>query len=155
MSYRRLFIMRKDLHMGAGKLAAQVGHCCEAYWTNMIKNAVEQVGRNILDPGNNLIVFTGMIPYDIYLEYVKGIFTKTICEAKNLSKLLKARDMALEMGLVEGVDFGLINDACLTDLTPEFYDENGQGRCTTGIWFKPLPDDQAHFISKHYQLYKD
>ena len=29
------------------------------------------------------------------------------------------------MGLVENEDFGMINDACLTELTPEWYDENG------------------------------
>lgn len=34
---RRLFIMRKDLNMSAGKLAAQVGHCAEAYWTRGLR----------------------------------------------------------------------------------------------------------------------
>ena len=34
---RRLFIIRKDLHLKPGKLAAMVGHCCEAYWTNAMK----------------------------------------------------------------------------------------------------------------------
>ena len=58
-------------------------------------------------------------------------------------------------GLVENQDFGMINDACLTELTPEWVDENGEGRCTVGIWFKPLQDDIAHFISKKFQLYKD
>lgn len=37
MGYRRLFIMRKDLNMSAGKLAAQVGHCAEAYWTRQLR----------------------------------------------------------------------------------------------------------------------
>ena len=37
---RRLFIIRKDLHLSAGKLAAMVGHCCEAYWTNFLKAGV-------------------------------------------------------------------------------------------------------------------
>lgn len=145
--------------MGAGKLAAQVGHCCEAYWTNLLKSGFENVSGPIglgsavcLSPKAN---FHCKLDANIWYEYVNGIFTKTICEAKSLSKLMKARDMALKMGLVEDVDFGLINDACLTDLTPEFYDENGQGRCTTGIWFRPLPDEQAHEISKHYQLYRD
>lgn len=82
----------------------------------------------------------------------------------------------MEMGLVENQDFGMINDACLTELTPEYVyrkvvkkncenleqffrlilssDENGEGRCTVGIWFKPLKDEVAHSISKKYQLYK-
>ena len=41
--------------------------------------------------------------------------------------------MALELGLVENQDFGMINDACLTELTPEWVDENGEGRCTVVI----------------------
>ena len=36
--YRRLFIIRKDLNLTHGKMAAMVGHCCEAYWTNFLKN---------------------------------------------------------------------------------------------------------------------
>ena len=35
---RRLFIIRKDLHLSAGKLAAMVGHCAEAYWTRLIND---------------------------------------------------------------------------------------------------------------------
>ena len=38
MGYRRLFIMRKDLKMSPGKLAAQVAHCAEAYWTHLIQD---------------------------------------------------------------------------------------------------------------------
>lgn len=34
---RRLFIIRKDLKLKPGKLAAMVGHCCEAYWTSAMK----------------------------------------------------------------------------------------------------------------------
>ena len=44
--------------------------------------------------------------------------------------------MALNLGLIENQDFGMINDACLTELTPEWVDENGEGRCTVEIWFK-------------------
>ncbi|MDY6397708.1 MAG: peptidyl-tRNA hydrolase [Treponema sp.] len=92
---------------------------------------------------------------EIYDDYLNGRITKTICEAKNLNKLLQAREMALNLGLVENQDFGMINDACLTELIPEWVDENGEGRCTVGIWFKPLQDDVAHCISKKFQLYKD
>ena len=136
---RRLFIIRKDLHLSAGKLAAMVGHCAEAYWTNMIRDMVENE-RYIIH-----------IDSHIYDNYINDKFVKTICEAKNLNQLLKARTMALELGLVEGLDFGLINDACLTELEPE----NEDGTCTVGIWFKPLDDEVAHSISKKYQLYNN
>lgn len=29
---RRLFIIRKDLHLSPGKLAVMVAHCVEGYW---------------------------------------------------------------------------------------------------------------------------
>lgn len=38
IGYRRLFIMRKDLHMSSGKLASQVAHCAEAYWLHIISS---------------------------------------------------------------------------------------------------------------------
>ena len=54
----------------------------------------------------------------------------------------------------ENEDFWLIKDACLTELEPEEYDENGVGRTLTCIGFKPLPDEIAHQISKKFQLYR-
>lgn len=76
----------------------------------------------------------------IYDDYLNGRITKTICEAKNLNKLLQARDMALTLVLVENQDFGMINDACLTELTPEWVDKNGEGRCTVGKFGKLLSE---------------
>ena len=143
---RRLFIIRKDLHLSAGKLAAMIGHCAEAYWTNLIKNKINFE----LKSSKDIIYATIVLDKNIYDNYINDKFVKTICEAKNLNQLLKARTIALELGLVEGIDFGLINDACLTELKPE----NEDGTCTVGIWFKPLDDEIAHSISKKYQLYK-
>lgn len=156
MSYRRLFIMRKDLNMSAGKLAAQVSHCAEAFWTNLIKGNCSleyefipdaELGKQIRIIGYNV-----RFPVDkeLYEQYLEGTFTKTICEAKNKYQLLKAKDKAISMGLVEGKDFGLIYDCCLTELTPE----EVNGTTLTGIWFAPLPDEKAHDLSKKYQLYK-
>lgn len=130
MGYRRLFIMRKDLNMSPGKLAAQVGHCAEAYWLHIFQN--------------------GTFPTEEDYAYMNGPITKTICEAKNKYQLLKVVDKAQELGLVEGLDYGFIRDNCLTELEPE--DEDG--RTLTGIWFKPLPDEIAHELSRKYQLYK-
>ena len=147
MSMRRLFIIRKDLHLSSGKLAAMIAHCAEGYWIRLIENNISNAD------GKPHVSFD--LDKDIYEGYLCGRITKTVCEAKNLNKLLQARDMALTLGLVENQDFGMINDACLTELTPEWIDENGEGRCTVGIWFKPLEDEVAHSISKKYQLYKD
>ena len=147
MSMRRLFIIRKDLHLSSGKLAAMIAHCAEGYWIRLIENNISNAD------GKPHVSFD--LDKDIYDRYLCGRITKTVCEAKNLNKLLQARDMALALGLVENQDFGMINDACLTELTPEWIDENGEGRCTVGIWFKPLEDEVAHSISKKYQLYKD
>jgi len=145
---RRLFILRKDLHMGPGKLAAMVGHCAEAYWMNKIKAASVMS----LEDNYNASI---SLSRDEMEKYILDIFTKTICEAKNLNHLMKVVDVANELGLKENEDYGFIDDCCKTELTPEFVDENGVGRCRVGIWFKPLPDEISKQLSKKYQLYKD
>ncbi len=202
---RRLFIMRKDLNMTPGKLAAQIAHCSEAYWINRIRKNTTQVITNIFravasDPVKRLdgIEDRRMVWYkrpdlhelsrqafdsgrdyflasedengemvkdykmkydyrsefsvctDIYEDYISGSRANIICEAKNLKHLLKAKLIAENLGLKEGEDFGLIRDACFTELTPE----NEDGTCTTGMWFAPLSDQLARDISAKYQLYK-
>lgn len=147
MGYRRVFIIRKDLHLSSGKLAAMVAHCAEAYWTRMIR---EHTFNNNAGLGDDALVYM-TIDKDIYDKYINGSFVKTICQARNKNHLLKAKTIATELGLIEGADFGEINDCCLTELTPE----NEDGTTLVGIWFKPLPDEVAHKISKKYHLYMD
>ena len=84
MGMRRLFIIRKDLHLSAGKLGAMVAHCAEGYWIWLIKrNLMEQDGR---------VHVSFDLDREIYDDYLNGRITKTICEAKNLNKLLQARE---------------------------------------------------------------
>lgn len=140
--------------MKPGKLAAMVGHCCEAYWTNLLKNKFTQAVKDGLDEQDtdDAVGFPVYINYNIWHEYVNGIFTKTICEAKNLNYLNnRALPVIEELGLKEGTDWGYINDCCLTDLTPE----NEDGTTTIGMWFKPLKDEDAFKISKKFKLYRD
>ena len=132
---RRLFIIRKDLNLSAGKLAAMVAHCAEGYWMRIIQTGAQ-------------------VPADVMKEYICGTFTKTICEAKNLNQLMKVVDVANEIGLIQGRDYDFIDDICHTELTPEFTDDNGVPRCRVGIWFAPLSDEISHKLSKKYQLYK-
>lgn len=94
------------------------------------------------------------IDKNLYENWLGGIFTKVVCEAKNYNAIMKAVRIAEELGLQEGKDFFLIKDCCLTELTPEEYDENGVGRTLTCIGFRPLPREIADKISKKFQLYK-
>lgn len=183
------------MHLKPGKLAAMVGHCCEAYWTNIMKfyalmgqmkdnefvtlpvetendpnywmlyrapqvwdaakAAHERGDKSFQYPAENsrpTVSITIELPKDIWNGYVNDIFTKTICEAKNLNNLkTRALPVIEELKLVEGVDWGYINDKCLTDLTPE----NEDGTTTIGMWFKPLKDEDAFKISKKFKLYRD
>ena len=144
---RQIIIARKDLNMSAGKLAAQVAHASFAFISNQIRSTpvIETM------TGYNVSI---LLDKEIMDQWFKGIFTKTVCEAKNKNQLLKAKIIAEELGLVENKDFFLIKDACNTELNPEEFDENGVGRTLTCIGFKPLPDEIAWKISKKFQLYK-
>lgn len=149
---RQLIIARKDLQMGAGKLAAQVAHASMAFLSDAIRKGTTLDGS--IASGNVSYHASFEIGKDIYEDWLCGIFTKTVCEAKNKNHLMKAVKMAEEMGMEEGRDFFLIRDACLTDLEPEEVDGEGNGCTLTCIGFKPLDDETAHKISRKYQLYK-
>lgn len=145
---RRLFIIRKDLALTAGKMSAMVAHCAECYWTELLKRSV------VIESNDKRVVSWVEIDKQILDEYINNDFVKTICEAKNLNHLMKASILAEELGLKEKEDYGFIDDKCLTELTPEFVDDNGIPRCRVGMWFRPLSDETSKAISKKYQLFK-
>ena len=151
---RQLIIARKDLQMSPGKLAAQVSHASMAFIADMLRKGSldEKLSLDTCEVAAYHIYVT--MPPDIYNDWLHGIFTKTICEARNRNHLMKAVTMAEELGLKEGKDFFLIKDSCLTELEPEEVDGNGAGWTLTCIGFRPLPDDIAHAISRKYQLYR-
>lgn len=150
---RQLIIARKDLNMSAGKLAAQVSHASMAFLTAPLRDTKGNKNKiKRIEDGE--YVFEIKMDAETYDDWVCGIFTKTICEARNRNQLLKAKKMAEELGMEEEKDFFLIKDSCLTELEPEEMDENGVGRTLTCIGFRPLPDDVAHEISRKFQLYR-
>ena len=151
---RQLIIVRKDLEMSAGKMAAQASHASNAFLMHMIKTAGTAHRESLDIDGEGWYELSMTIPEDIYDGWFNDIFTKTICEAKNKNQLMKAVTLAEGQGLRENEDFFLIKDNCLTELEPEEIGEDGVGRTLTCIGFRPLPDDIAHAISRKYQLYK-
>lgn len=146
---KQLIIARKDLGMSAGKLAAQVAHGSMAFLTNRVR-AYARYNFDTDEYECNFVSFDK----ETYENWINGIFTKVVCEAKNRNDLLKVIDKANELGLQEGEDFWLIKDHCLTELKPEETDDKGQGVTLTCIGFRPLPDDICKNLSKKYQLYK-
>ena len=151
---RQLIIARKDLQMSPGKLAAQVSHASMAFVAQLIREGGLQK-REPLDETTyeRYEIFITMDPA-VYDDWFGGIYTKTICEAKNRNQLLKAKTMAEGLGLKEGSDFFIIKDRCLTELEPEEIDENGDGWTVTAIGFRPLRDELIQQISRKYQLYR-
>ena len=123
-------------------------------YTVMAKDAFERGEKSFIvrrDFPKETVTVEMEIPKDVWNGYVNDIFTKTVCECRNLNQLRKAEDLAKALGLEEGNDYGFIDDCCKTELTPE----NEDGTCTVGMWFKPLPDETAHEISKKFKLYRD
>lgn len=149
MNYKQVIIARKDLKMSPGKLAAQVSHASMAFLSHMVRRGYR--GPEPFSVGLYHIDFT--IDRGIYDGWIEGIFTKTVCEAKNKNQLMKAVEWAKEHNLKEGEDYFLIKDNCLTELTPEETDENGTGRTLTCIGFRPFPEDIANQLSHMYHLY--
>ena len=90
------------------------------------------------------------IDKDLYEQWMSGLFTKVILSAKNENQMQKIVDKAKEAGMIEGVDFFCIRDACLTELTP---DETGTR--WTCIGFKPMDSSKIDPITRKLQLFKD
>lgn len=165
--YKQIIILRKDLGMSLGKTCSQVSHGSMAFLTSLIRdpNNTTQLTKAHFKkwddfneyPDDNEIVcyeFEYRFDKDLYEQWINGEFTKCVLEARNKNQLLKAKTMAEEMGMKEGVDFWLIKDSCRTELEPEEIDENGVGRTLTCIGFRPMSSDIIDKIGKKYQLYK-
>lgn len=158
--YKQIIIVRKDLNLSPGKLAGQVSHAAMAFITSQMRKHCEIPDKCDFMEDGRQYKYEGyykcsvFVTEECYEEWINGIFTKVILEAKNKNQLLKAKKMAEEMGMVEGKDFFLIKDCCLTELEPEEVDEDGVGRTLTCIGFVPMDAETIGQIGKKYQLYK-
>ena len=152
--YKQIIIARKDLNLSPGKLAAQVSHGSMAFLKKKKKNNSDLFQAIFFDDECEWYQTSFALDKDLYEQWINGIFTKVVLQARNKNHLMKAKTIAEEMGMVEGEDFFLIKDNCLTELEPEEFDENGIGRTLTCIGFKPMDSDIIDKIGKKYQLYK-
>ena len=155
--YKQIIIARKDLNMSAGKLASQVSHASMAFLTNAIKSGEKEVWMRSLYGLQLEKVYNinFLIGKEVYDEWIDGVFTKVILQAKNKNQLEKVVTLANELKLKEGRDYFLIKDNCYTELEPEEIDENGVGRTLTCIGFRPLPSEIIDKIGKKYHIWED
>ena len=143
MSYKQIIIVRKDLEMSPGKMAAQVSHASMAFLTSQMRKNTE-----VSDKYNGFLKCFVFITEECYEQWVQGAFTKCVLKAKNKNQLLKAKTMAEELGMKEGEDFFLIKDNCLTELEPE-----EDGKTLTCIGFAPMDSEVIDVIGRKYQLF--
>jgi peptidyl-tRNA hydrolase len=89
------------------------------------------------------------IDKDLYEQWMGGLFTKVILEAKNENQMRRIVEKAKESGMIEEREFFCIRDACLTELTP---DETGTR--WTCIGFVPMSSEKIDAVTGKLQLYK-
>lgn len=156
--YKQIIIVRKDLNMSPGKLAAQVSHGSMSFLTSLIRRwSSPETNHDFVMQGcvcpydNDEIAgynFEYFFNKDLFEQWINGEFTKCVLQAKNKNQLLKAKTMAEELGMKEGEDFWLIRDNCHTELEPE-----ESGRTLTVIGFKPMDSEIIDQIGRKYHLY--
>lgn len=146
--WKQVIVIRKDLNMSPGKLAAQVSHASMAFLTSQIQRTATR------EEGACAATCELSFPIDMYDEWIGGVFTKVCLGAKNRNKLMRVVADAEAAGLVEGVDFFVIRDHCLTELEPEETDENGEGWTVTCLGFAPMKSSQVDPITRKLQLFR-
>ena len=152
--YKQIIIVRKDLNMSPGKLAAQVSHGSMAFLISQMRNHCEIPDKCDFMPDGKQYKYYGYLKCPIFVtkecyeQWIEGEFTKCVLQAKNKNQILKAKTMAEELGMKEGEDFWLIKDNCHTELEPE-----EDGRTLTVIGFKPMDSEIIDNIDRKYHLY--
>lgn len=131
--FKQLIIARRDLNMSPGKLAAQVSHASSAFLIEMIRDSWPEKVQDFYQVNYRL-------DKDIYDNWINDGVTKVV----NKEKLEKAIEKAKELGMIEGVDYFPIVDACRT--------ESPQGTLTC-VGFRPMEAEKIDEIGKDFHLY--
>ena len=131
-------IVRKDLEMSRGKMAAQVAHACLGA---VLPHFVGKSNPHISN-------FEGFEEYgDDIQEWLDGAFVKVVLAVdtrKALDRVARKLD-----GL--GIPYEMIHDSCRTELTPE--DADGTTRTCIGVC--PIRRDRVPKFLTGIALWRD
>jgi len=142
---KQYIVIRKDLPMSPGKLAAQTSHASLAFLTNMMASNIKRIDDT----------YECNISIDKYLwenwMSPDASFTKVTLGIKNRDKMIKLIEKAKSFGFEEGKDFFCIHDAAKTELS-DFIEEDGS--VLTCVGFKPREESELRELLKRLQLFK-
>lgn len=144
---KQYIIVRKDLPMSAGKLAAQVSHGSLSFFSWMLF-------RHLRKTEDGYAIENMKIDKDLWdgwLDPEHASFTKIVLAVKNKNQLEKIIEKATMAGFVENRDFFCIHDEGRTELD-EWRDEDG--RIFTCIGFKPMKEDSLKEVVGKLQVYR-
>jgi PTH2 family peptidyl-tRNA hydrolase len=108
---KQYLIIREDLNMSTGKIAAQAAHASSKIFFDKMKKEINTPG---LGASTYLHSFEASEEEMLWIE---GQFTKIVKKVKNENQLLKTYNEAKQSGL----NVSLILDAGLTELEGENY----------------------------------
>lgn len=129
---KQVIIIRKDLNMRKGKIAAQSSHSCLAVFFNMMKqnpNSKPEQGHFELDVTNPFM-----------LDWMTGHFTKICVYVNSEEELLEIHQKAV----VAGLPTSLIKDAGFTEFKEPTY---------TSVAIGPDDPDKIDLITGTLPLY--
>lgn len=136
---KQMIVMRRDLKMRKGKIAAQAGHAC----VDAVLRALAREGRltQVRADATGAFLETGDAPATPLSEWFEKGEAKICVYVDSEAELLDLHRRAQEMGILSS----LIQDAGMT----EFHGEPTY----TCLALEPLPRDRADELTGHLPLY--
>ena len=113
---KQYIIIRMDLGMSPGKLAAQASHSSMGVFFEKMSSEVVANNRNIQTEKDEFMLYSFFANEDEH-RWIENGFTKIVKKVKNESQLLKLYQQAVDKGL----NVFLVKDAGLTELEGENY----------------------------------
>ena len=148
---RQYIVVDRSLGMSAGKLAAQVAHASVAALLAGTQRYVEQGDAGAapigLEWGGSLARTS--VEADVLAAWVRQGEPKIVLAVDGERALASLVNRAESSGLMEGVDFFCIRDACRTELTP---DETGSR--WTCVGFAPMDMETIAPVTGQLPLYR-
>ena len=148
---RQYVVVDRSLGMSAGKLAAQVAHASVAALLAGTQRYVEQGDAGAapigLEWGGSLARTS--IDADVLAAWVRQGEPKIVLAVDGERALASLVNRAESRGLMEGMDFFCIRDACRTELTPDV-----SGSRWTCVGFAPMDMETIAPVTGQLPLYR-